>query len=94
MNSEATLSPADILTEVIDPDRPTFSPQFAREVLAFHFNDGAKARIRELLQRRNAGAITAAEQSTLDSYLRVGEFLDILQAKARVTLRQSGAAAP
>ena len=70
------------------------SPQFAQELLSFHLKDEAKARIRELLQKKNAGTISPAEQSTLQEYLVTGEFLDLLHAKARRTLRQSGSTTP
>ena len=90
MKAAGTLTEADILTELIDPGRPTLSPQVARELLALKFNDDATSLIRELLQKNNAGTITPAEKLTLDNYLRVGEFLDLIQAKARVTLQQNG----
>ena len=92
MSTEATLTEADILTEVVEPNRATFSPQLAEELLSLRFNDNATNRIRDLLQKNNAGNITPAEKSTLENYLRVGEFLDLMQAKARITLHQNGSA--
>lgn len=92
MNTEATLTEADILTEVVEPNRRTLSPQLAEELLSLHFNDQATDRIRELLQKNTTGTITPAEKSTLEKYLRVGEFLDLMQAKARLTLHQNGSA--
>lgn len=94
MTPEAVLSPADILTEVVDPDRPTLSPAVSRELLGLRFNEQATGRIRDLLQKNNAGTITPPEKLTLENYLRVGELLDLLQAKARHTLRQSDIAGP
>jgi hypothetical protein len=38
-------------------------------------------------RRKNAGTITAAEESDLHKYLRVGQFLDLMQAKARLSLK-------
>lgn len=89
---EATLSEADILTEVVEPHRPGLSRELAEELLSLHFNEGATDRIRELLQKNNAGTISGAEKQTLDNYLRVGEFIDLMQAKARVALTKSGPA--
>jgi hypothetical protein len=79
----------DILAQVIGPDEPTFEPEFARALLAMRFTDEAQDRIRGLLAKNQQGLLGAAERSLLDKYLRVGQFLDLLQAKARVTLRQS-----
>jgi hypothetical protein len=92
MKTPSNLTEADILTEVVEPDRPTLSPQLAQELLSLKFNDDATKRIRELLRKNNAGTITANEKSTLEKYLRVGEFLDLMQAKARVTLHHQGSA--
>lgn len=90
MPIEATLSEADILTEVVEPHRPGLSRELAEELLSLHFNEGATDRIRGLLQKNNAGTISGAEKQTLDNYLRVGEFIDLMQAKARVTLTKFG----
>jgi hypothetical protein len=86
------MTEADILTEVVEPNRPTLSPEVAEELLALRFNDSATIRMRELLQKNNAGTITPPEKQTLDNYLRVGEFLDLMQAKARLTLTPVGTA--
>jgi hypothetical protein len=85
----STLTEADILSDVVAPDEPTLSQEFARAVLAVRFNDNATGRIREFLQKKNAGTITPAEESDLQKYLRVGQFLDLMQAKARLSLKSS-----
>ena len=94
MNPEATFPSSGLLTEIVEPEGSMASPQFAQELLSFHLKEEAKTRIRELLQKKNAGTISPAEQSTLQEYLVTGEFLDLLHAKARRTLRQSGSTAP
>jgi hypothetical protein len=45
--------------------------------------------MRLLLRKNNRGAITAGERVALERYLRVGRFLNLLQAKARLSLRGS-----
>jgi hypothetical protein len=89
----ATTSPTtatEILDQVIQPMEPSFVPEFARMVLGLRLSDAAQKRIRELLQRNNAGTLDTAEKTVLDNYLLVGQFLDLLQAKARASL-QGGA---
>src|SRR5207247_6641501 len=71
MNATGILTEADILREVVDPNRPTFSPQLAQKLLSLKFNDDATNRIRDLRQKNNSGTITPAEKSTLANYLRV-----------------------
>lgn len=86
----ATTSPitaTEILDEVVQSVEPSFAPEFARLLLRLRLSDAAQQRIRELLQRNNAGTLDAAEKAALDNYLLVGQFVDLLQAKARVSLR-------
>jgi hypothetical protein len=90
MSATRILTEADILKEVVDPNRPTFSPQLVQELLSLKFNDQATNRIRDLLQKNNSGKISPAEKATLANYLRVGEFLDLIQAKARVARHHNG----
>ena len=89
-NPEVTISEADILDKVVAPNEPGLSPEAARSLLDLHFNEDAAHRMRELMDRNNKGNITDAERSEMDKYLRVGTFLDLIQAKARVSLQQSG----
>jgi hypothetical protein len=91
-NSSHTLSEADILAEVVAPEEPSLSQEFARAVLAVRFNDTATNRIRALLQKNNAGTISSAEKADLEKYLRVGQFIDLMQAKARLSLQPNRSA--
>jgi len=89
-NASRILTEADILTEVVAPDQPTLPHEFARAVLSVRFNDLATEKIRELLQKNNTGTITTTEKADLEKYMRVGQFLDLMQAKARVSLKANG----
>jgi hypothetical protein len=53
------------------------------------FDQEATARIRELLARNQEGSLTAFEQDELQRYLRVGQLLDLLHAKASLALQAS-----
>jgi hypothetical protein len=59
-------------------------------MLALKFSAQTRKRIRRLLQKNNRGTIAAEERLALEKYLRVGQFLDLLQAQARLSLQQSG----
>ena len=75
MNTQVTLTEADLLTEVVEPNRATLSAQLAEELLSLRFNDDATDRIRNLLQKNNAGTINSSEKQTLDNYLHVSAFV-------------------
>ena len=90
-SSPHNLTEADILAEVVAPGQPTLPQEFAHAVLSVRFNDSAKEKISELLQRNNAGTITTEEKADLEKYLRVGQFLDLMQAKARQSVQARSA---
>jgi hypothetical protein len=79
----------EILAHVVAPEQKTFEPMFARWVLGMRFDDEVQDQIRQLLEKNNQGALSETERSLLDKYLRVGQFIDLLQAKARLTLAES-----
>ena len=80
------ITEADILDEIIASKTATLSPAEARSFLKLRFKRTATDRIRQLLRKNNAGTIQGHELAALDNYLRVGQFLDLLHAKARLSL--------
>ena len=93
MITSLPITEAEILNEIVEPGHSRFNRQVAEKFLSLCFNESARERIRELLRKNNAGLISETEQTTLQNYLRVGEFLDLLQAKARVSLLPDDSAA-
>ncbi len=87
--STSTISESDILEDLIVPDRPDLPPEAARAILELRFNASAQARIRALLDKNNLGTITATERDELEKYLRVGQFVDLMHAKAHLSLKRS-----
>jgi hypothetical protein len=81
---------AEILAEVIGCDRPDMPADVARSFLSFQFSDDQKERMRELADRNNRGILSDQERLLMDSFLRVGHFLALIQAKARLSLARSG----
>ena len=89
MANNLTISEADILEDIVEMGRPGLTPEVARFFIKLGFSRKAAQQIRRLLQKNNRGAIDAQDRLLLERYLRVGQFLDILQAKAQLTLSQS-----
>ena len=86
MANSHTITEAHILEKVISPRAAAFSPGAARELLKLKFDARTSKRIRQLLRKNNRGTISARECAVLEKYLRVGQFLDLLHAKARLSL--------
>ncbi|HEY2411812.1 MAG TPA: hypothetical protein VGI40_06205 [Pirellulaceae bacterium] len=89
ISSSLPTNEIDILAQLVAPDEPSFEPEFARWVLGMRFSDETQTRIQELLEKNNAGSLDDTGRRLLDKYLRVGDFVDLLQAKARLTLHQT-----
>jgi hypothetical protein len=90
----ATVSPpsdAEILARVVAGRAARWSPEAARALLTLGFDRATTSRVRRLLQRNNRGTITADERLTLERFLRIGQLIDLLHARARRTLHESAA---
>jgi len=90
MTDSAAITEADILQDLLATAQEGWSAEAARSVLALRFSPKTNQRIRRLLQKNNRGAIAAQERVALEKYLRVGQFLDLWQARARLALREMG----
>ena len=78
-----------ILSRVIAPDEGTLSPEAARSMLSLSFGQRDLARMNRLAAKARAGKLTSAEDDALESYLRVGRFVALVQAKARRSLQHA-----
>ncbi len=85
--TDAATSEVAILSRVIDPDKPTLVPEAARAILALDFSRADKERMRQLSAKARAGTLTRREQTEINNYERAGHVLNILQSKARLSLK-------
>jgi hypothetical protein len=76
-----------ILERVIQPRTPDLTPEAARGLLQLQFSPTDHARMTELTTRAREGRLTADEQEELDAYVEVGLLIDLLQSKARLSLK-------
>jgi hypothetical protein len=89
MNETATLdTESEILEQVIEPGATGMSPEAAQVLLRFQFNTAAVARMNELAKKNRRGTIAPSERALLERYQRVGNFLNLLHAKARCALAE------
>jgi hypothetical protein len=89
MSETATLdTESEILNQVFEPDIAGMSPVAARELLRFHFNPAAVGRINELAEMNRRGTIAPQERALLERYQRVGNYLNLIHAKARCALAE------
>jgi hypothetical protein len=85
--SHAGNSVVSILNRILRPNAPTFSPEAAQDILALDFDQADKERMRELSAKARAGTLTAEEDAEAGKYELVGHLLNIMQSKARRSLK-------
>lgn len=79
-----------ILRRIVDPEQPFLSEEAARAILRLDFSAADRARMNQLAAKNREGKLTPTEEQELNSYIRVGQTLGILQSKARRSLRAAG----
>ena len=84
-----SITEADILGQIVSPDRAGLPPEFARSILGLKFDERALNRMKELADRNNRGTLTDDQRAEMQKYTRVGNFLDLMQAKARLSLKNA-----
>ncbi len=91
-NAHNTITESDILEQLVTHEQAGFSPEAARAFLHLRFGPEAIRRMNELAENNRQGTLTEGERADLEKYLRVGNFINILQAKARLALGDTAAA--
>src|SRR5437016_1011856 len=86
-SSLVSTSEAAILSRVVEPSKPTLTPAAARAILTFDFSQADKDRMRQLAAKAREGTLTPDEQAEVNNYERVGHLLNLLQSKARRSLK-------
>jgi hypothetical protein len=87
--SDPAVAPSEvtILSKVFLRDPGGLTKDHARYLVGLGFSDEDKERMKELARKNREGCISPAELDELDSYVKVGDLLAILQSKARKFLK-------
>lgn len=88
MSATCPVTEGDILDDLVGPDQAGLNAEAAESILALHFSERTRGRIQQLLEGNNPGEIEASDRAELEKYLRVGQFVDLLQAKTRLSLEE------
>jgi hypothetical protein len=81
-------SEADILSEIVSPEG-NIPPEGAKALLGLQFTSKAINRMNELAEKNREGTLSPQEKEEMEKYLRVGNFLSLVKAKARLSLANS-----
>jgi hypothetical protein len=86
--TNATLSPARLLGELIEPLARGFTPESARAILAVRPSNAARRHIAELAKRCDRGMLGPEEKAEYQLYVDVGDAIALIQTRARLYLKQ------
>lgn len=82
-------SEAAIFSRMIRPEQGDMSDDAARSILRLAFSQYDRDRMHALAQKGQQGTLTDAETRLIDSYCRLGHLLEMMQSKARLSLRRN-----
>ena len=77
---------ATYLDRMLEPVSDCLTPEVARRLAQMRADPELQARIDDLADRCTEGALTAEEKLEYETYVRAGNLIGILQAKARKLL--------
>lgn len=89
MSPTAVLGDIAILSDVMNHGTSDFDADAARAVLCLGFSESQRSQMIDLADKNNRGQLTVVEHEQMESYRRVGNFLALLHARARLSLQRS-----
>jgi hypothetical protein len=81
------MDPRAIDYETLILERLLVAPDAAQAVLSVRFDADDDERMRDLMEKNNQGTITEDEHFEMEAFRRVGSFLAVAHAKARLQLK-------
>lgn len=87
MTQMSSLTEAEIFARIIHPEEGNLSQDASRAILQLRFEAVDIERMNELAEKNSEGLLSEAERQEMERYLRVGNFLNLLHAKARQSLQ-------
>jgi len=82
----------EILTRTIQPAEGNLPVEAARSLLSFRLSPADWERVNDLAAKARADTLAPEEREELDEYERITCLLELLQSKARLSLKHAGLA--
>ena len=79
-----------VLERLLEPVSSALNEDAARKLVGIKADRKVQARVAELARKCNEGELSAEERDEYETYVLAGEFIAVLQAKARVLLACHG----
>ena len=81
---------AEILARAINPADGNLPEDAARSMLEFQLSPDDLDRVNQLAAKAREGTLSPEERAELDDYERTSAFLELIQSKARQSLKSTG----
>ena len=78
-----------ILDEMLEPLVEALTPETAKALAQIQPKPAVQARVDQLAGKCNEGALSAEEKAEYENYVRVGNLLALIKAKAKRVLAES-----
>ena len=83
------MTPTAVIESILEPVGHSLNAAAARKLLDMHASPLAAARVHELANRANEGALTSAERSEYEALVAAADVVAILQAQARLRFKSA-----
>jgi hypothetical protein len=80
------------IERLVEPVVRTLTPEVARALVELRADPKLQARMEELAEKCNDGTLTSDEREEYETSIRFGNFIAILQTKARLLLKRRASA--
>ncbi|WP_395746155.1 hypothetical protein [Prosthecobacter sp.] len=87
----AAITEAGILSRVIQPGTGGWDKAAATAILSFSFSEEDRDRMTLLLEKAKADTLNEAERTELKNFQKAGRTLELMKARARISLQQAAA---
>lgn len=85
-----TTAPRRFLDRLLEPVSSSLNDEAARKLIGLKADRKTQAYVAKLAEKCNEGNLTAEERAEYETCVMAGEFIAILQAKARLLLQSRG----
>lgn len=75
-----------VLEKLLDPLARSFTPEMARVIAEFQADPSTQALVDDLARKCNEGELTEREKLDYEAYVRAGNLVAVLKAKAKAAL--------
>lgn len=79
-----------IISDMLDPLAEVLTPDSAQAIANLKAKPALQARVDELAELCNEGRLSETERAEYETYVRVGNVINVLKAKAKPALKKQG----